>query len=530
MKPDFDVIIVGSGPAGVSAAYPLVLSGLKVLMVDGGKAPKVALNRESYLSTRFNDAHQWKWMIGQNYYALKNNNAISPKLRIPQYDYVFEEFDVINKITSSQFSVVGSLAKGGLSNAWGCGVAQLSKEEADRFPFEYSEIDESYKRVGRRIGISGSSDDDLRGYFGVDEYSMPPIALDELHSYLYERYLLKRKKINALSVEIGRSRVAALSMDYGSRLACNLSGNCLWGCSRKSLYSAVDDLDLLRGRSNFREISGLYVDEVIRDKGIGFIFGKLAEAKGSIKYSAKYIVLAAGTLASTRLILNAINLRNPVRMLSSPTAAFMISIPKKIGLQRKSGFGLGQMSYVLNLGNDINAFGSTFSTTGIPVSEFLKFLPFRKRFGVDLLRVLLNSSIVGNIFLPGSLSDVRVQALGDGSLKVAGGYKELVDQAFIQAHKKIREIYWAMGGILLPGSFSVGRPGADIHYSGTIPMKRNPKLGESSSMGEVLGMEGVYVVDGSCLPMLSEKSHTLTIMANADRIGSGIAVRLMREG
>ena len=36
MKPDFDVIIVGSGPAGVSAAFPLVESGLNVLMVDGG--------------------------------------------------------------------------------------------------------------------------------------------------------------------------------------------------------------------------------------------------------------------------------------------------------------------------------------------------------------------------------------------------------------------------------------------------------------------------------------------------------------
>lgn len=34
VKPEFDVIIVGSGPAGTSAAYPLVKAGLKVLMVD----------------------------------------------------------------------------------------------------------------------------------------------------------------------------------------------------------------------------------------------------------------------------------------------------------------------------------------------------------------------------------------------------------------------------------------------------------------------------------------------------------------
>jgi len=216
-------------------------------------------------------------------------------------------------------------------------VAQLSKEEAAAFPFQYSEIRESYKRVGKRIGISGSAEDDLRGYFGVDEYSMPPIELDELHSYFYRRYQLKRKKINALGVEVGRSRVAVLSMDRGDRLACNQSGNCLWGCNRKSLYSAVDDLDLLRSHSNFKEISGLYVDEVVRGQGVWSIFGLLAETKEAFKYSAKYIVLAAGTLASTRLILNAINLRNPVRMFSSPTAAFMVFAPNKNRLREKPG-------------------------------------------------------------------------------------------------------------------------------------------------------------------------------------------------
>ena len=35
---------------------------------------------------------------------------------------------------------------------------------------------------------------------------------------------------------MGRSRVAALSEDHNGRSACNLSNNCLWGCSRNSLY------------------------------------------------------------------------------------------------------------------------------------------------------------------------------------------------------------------------------------------------------------------------------------------------------
>ena len=34
---DPDVVIIGTGPAGVSAAYPLVEAGLQVLMIDGGR-------------------------------------------------------------------------------------------------------------------------------------------------------------------------------------------------------------------------------------------------------------------------------------------------------------------------------------------------------------------------------------------------------------------------------------------------------------------------------------------------------------
>lgn len=37
VKRDCDILIIGSGPAGVSAALPLVKAGLNVLMVDGGR-------------------------------------------------------------------------------------------------------------------------------------------------------------------------------------------------------------------------------------------------------------------------------------------------------------------------------------------------------------------------------------------------------------------------------------------------------------------------------------------------------------
>ena len=48
-----DVIVIGSGVAGVSAAFPLVDSGLNVLMLDNGyKNNKQQLLKESIYNLR----------------------------------------------------------------------------------------------------------------------------------------------------------------------------------------------------------------------------------------------------------------------------------------------------------------------------------------------------------------------------------------------------------------------------------------------------------------------------------------------
>ena len=160
------------------------------------------------------------------------------------------------------------------------------------------------------------------------------------------------------------------------------------------------------------------------------------------------------------------------------------------------------------------------------MSEFARHIPMSRRYGVDLLKGLLSSCVVGNLFFPGNLTKATVTLKSDGSLSVSGKYDDSVASLMDEARKKLSKAYWSIGALLLPGSYTEGLPGGDIHYAGTLPMRDKPVLGETSSLGEVEGIDGVYVVDGACLPVLPAKSHTLTIMANADRIGSAIAKSL----
>src|SRR5213593_3987749 len=151
-RPEFDVIVVGSGPAGVSAAFPLIEAGVRVLMVDGGEAPGISVPDAEYLATRESDPRQWEWMVGQDYRALRQADAISPKFRAPTLEYVFRGFREANRIMAEDFAPIGSLAIGGLSNAWGCGVARFSGSELAEFPFCGKELLSSFEAVARRIG------------------------------------------------------------------------------------------------------------------------------------------------------------------------------------------------------------------------------------------------------------------------------------------------------------------------------------------------------------------------------------------
>lgn len=522
---DFDVIIVGSGPAGVSAAFPLLDAGLSVLMVDGGHRSSLVPPTGQFLQVRRRDFGQSDWMVGKSFHSLRQVDAVSPKLRVPTHAAVFEGFKAANQIVPDDFVAVGSLAPGGLSNAWGCGVARMTDKELEEFPVKPSEMQISYAAVVNRIGVSGGFNDDLSDFFGLDEWSQDRVPIDSLQNSLLMRYTSRHGGFLQSGFRLGRARVAVLTQPQTHRQACNVCGNCMWGCERRALYSATYDLEQLRQRQGFFYRSSFIVRRV-ESQGTRVTISGLGPHGVEI-LRAKRVLLAAGTLASTRLALKAINHRKPVRMQSCPTAAFMLWLPRYLGHRHEAAFGLGQLSFSLDLGHHVQAFGSLFNTTGIPVSEFARHMPFGKRYGIDLLASLLTSCIAGNIFMPGFLSDVSLQLDQDDQLLIRGGNRTEVAMLMRDAKNKLRKNFMKLGALLLPMSFMMGKPGSDIHYAASLPMRATPVQGDTDQYGELIGADGIHVVDGASLPYLPAKSHTLTIMANADRIAKHISTRIV---
>lgn len=507
------VTVVGAGPAGTSAALALRERGIPVTVLDAGTARVTPPPVGDLLGLRLRDTTQWQWQLGRHGEALAATDQASPKLRVPGLRAIFEGFAQVNRIRSDDFQVIGALAAGGLSNAWGCGVARFHEDELGALAFDQAAMDASIERVARRMGLSGRSDDSLSDYFGLDAFCGPALAMDSAHRALWER----RDRLGD-KIRMGRARVAVLGESREDRLGCDLSGMCLWGCVRRATWSAAWDVEKLKRDPGVRFEAGARVQALLPD-GEGNWWIDADTQAGPRRYRSKRVLLAAGTLATTRLVLAALPPGQPaLRLQSNPMAAFLLWLPALLGAPRERSFGLAQLSFAAELGDRGTAFGNLFSTAGIPVSEFLAHLPIARRAGLPLLKSILSSCVVGNVFLPGDLSAHEVRMEADQGLRIKGGDDPRLSEAFAEAKSLLSRRFRKAGAWMLPGSFVRGQTGADIHYACTLPVSPRPRAHECHLNGELAGLPGLYVVDGAALPRLPAKAHTLTIMANADRI------------
>jgi choline dehydrogenase-like flavoprotein len=217
------------------------------------------------------------------------------------------------------------------------------------------------------------------------------------------------------------------------------------------------------------------------------------------------------------------------RLLGLPMAAFLLWLPPFLGVARAPAPGLAQLAFSLDGAASGPICGFTFSTHALPVAEFVRHAPLARRNALRLFRALLSSTIVANCFFPSELSDNRMRLAPDGTVRVIGGTKEGLQGDIDWVRQRLRAAFSRAGAVLLPTTFKPGQTGGDAHYAGSIPMRERPVPGEATAEGEVHGLPGVYIADGAAFPSLPAKSHTLALMACADRVGRTLVCRLAAQ-
>jgi choline dehydrogenase-like flavoprotein len=127
----FEVIIVGSGAAGVAAAFSLAAHGIKPLILDVGFSNQPLNGRVSQNLYDFKaEQDSFELTIGKDYRGLDNiakpDNIVPVKLTAPNFGFVTQGSEQLSPYHSKGFNPVQSFARG-LANAWGAGVYRFLK-------------------------------------------------------------------------------------------------------------------------------------------------------------------------------------------------------------------------------------------------------------------------------------------------------------------------------------------------------------------------------------------------------------------
>ncbi|MBI4698627.1 MAG: hypothetical protein HY758_06895 [Nitrospirae bacterium] len=528
----YDVIITGSGPTGVASALSFTENGIIPLILDVGYEARNndPLNCNFYEYRKSHDS--FNLMIGENYEGLNNiikQNTFSPKLLSPFMQFVIKNMRELSPVDEKGFDTVQSFAMGGLANAWGAGLYRCLDNELVNIPLESSELLPYYDTLTREIGISGD-DDDLTPFWGSTKYLLKPLRLSGKSEKLYLKYKKRKDKLNANGIYIGRSRLCVLSENYHDRSSCEYNDLESWFPNLPHVYTPAITLKRL-----IRENKVIYRKSVLvkswsrSDKHLT-VHAEDLDNGSEISFKCKKLVLAAGTINSSRIVLNSKrDFKTRLPLFDNPLVQIPLIFPSLIGSKfEKDALGFENLAMVCELRKlNLRLKGSILELNFPARSVFHEMLPLSARDNLSLIRNFLPAALLLLLYFPSSPGNS-----GDLMLK-ANGELEIFSLPHKIDYRAVRKVIYAFLsiGVLTHSLFvKYAPPGHSIHYAGTLPMVEDPKqVYQCDKMGELYQEPGVHIVDGSLFSYIPAKNISFTLMANAMRIADNISGKITKQ-
>jgi len=516
------IIVVGSGPAGVAAAWACARKGVVPTILDvgitpGSEPPEIPENFYDFAEKQ----STFNLLIGEDYSGLYNLNPSNPHisflLTVPKYAFVRARADELLPVDQERISVVRSLAKGGLANAWGAAAYRYIDCDLEGWPIRAAELDPYYDLLTREIGINGA-EDDLTPFYGSTAGLQPPIRLGINSQKILQRYAARKRWLNQRGVFVGRMRSAVLTEPLNGREAYpyrNTEAFARLSC----FYNPVYTLEKLLRSQQVRYLPGYLVERFRVENEKVEVFCRNVHTGEPSRFYARVLILAAGAVNSARIVLASYGDHQTILPLHDNPAVYVPSfLPGRIGKALDvSGYGFATLA-ILYQWPEYSPFvqGLVFETMNVPRAEFFRHMPFSVRTGLAFVKYVLPAMVVVILYFPSTaLPPASVRLRPDGVLELRGPEAK-VPQKIIRRALRINRRLGLYGF-----SFLAERSiyGGSIHYAGCLPMRENPQgRYECDRFGRLAGAERVWIADGAVLPKLSAKNHTLTLMANAMRV------------
>lgn len=482
-------VILGSGLTAYSVAKVFEDAGINFSIIDAGLLENKLAKKAELLqfSKKFS----------------------SPKLSSVIESYAFTGFYRNLNIQEKNFSALGSLAAGGLSNIWGAGLHHYSENEnAFIKPSSHSKFT---KKACISVNAFTQENDSLK-FQSIKRFNeiYPEI---ELNSACKNLFINQKFSSSLIKFELPINAIKRVDKkNQDSKL---IQDSWLGNFKQLTTFNSKTPIYKMSELANCSLISNTLIKKIIKKKEVYLIDCENIISGEKIQIRTKEIFCCMGVLATTKIVLEMgekINIHHD--LLNTPAAGFISFCYAR---NYKTGnLGLNNLSFKIDIRNE-NISGSFF-----PMTKNLYFKITQKwlvpKFIKQILYKLLFSRIlVSNIFFPSSYGNHKILLTDKNKLKILGKNKsKKIKSEFKYILNLLKKNLSEQKIFILPIFKKILRPGEDIHYGGSLSHNDFPENKLCcNEQGELQDYQNFYICDSSSMSYLSGKPHSFNAMVNA---------------
>ncbi len=257
------------------------------------------------------------------------------------------------------------------------------------------------------------------------------------------------------------------------------------------------------------KIHNCFVEKIKKEKNLIHLY--CSNKKNKKEFLTKKLILAAGTLATTKLVMEYLGVKNEVAIKHHPRLISVYFTKNKISSNLDVTPGLFQIKSKQKgnvFSGDIRPANEMILDMSLKIYSFLKPLKF-------ILLLFKNYILFSNNLLGSKFSNLYIKKIKDNFLIFSKKENTLT---ILKEKQKIVYNFLKINKIILP-FFKIFFPGigADYHYFGTIQCGKKGNLSVNKNC-QLSKNKSIYIIDGSVFNFKKNLYPYGLVMANAKRI------------
>lgn len=498
-------IVIGSGPSAVGVTQALLQRGFSVVMLDIGET----LDAETAQTvSRMAQQQPAAWSKSDKAIIQRVDFGADPALAPKrQFGSTYAYYVDPGVDAPRAMRLYGSRAFGGLSVLWGCALLRAAPADRSGWEPEVSEgIETAYPQIR----------DLLRTSIGADIFaSGTHLRISEGAKGVLERY----RHSPALHGEVD-----LYPTPLTISTACKACNACMYGCVYNHTYSARTSIeDIFLHHPGFRYVSGMTV-ETIRETAAGVEVIAINATTGAREtIPGRQAFLGAGLIGTLRILWNS----NPqiARTLQARDSTTFL-VPGLLQAGQWSGtaahHGLSHLSVDLSGG----PFSSKpahaqiyFNNPAIADGLKAKLGPLNNAATRKLIELANRFVIAGQGYLHSDFCHRLNLACDDAGVIHASVVTNPKNEGYARAAvSQLARTMRKLGAYFVTPAASITAYGGS-KTAGALPHARVAEPASTDMLGRPYGARNLFVVDATVIPSIPARNLTLTMMANALRIG-----------